>query len=58
MPVNDEKAVINATERILKMNSEERKIMGQHGRKKICKEFNRELVIQAYLKEVQENMGV
>lgn len=58
VPVNDEKAVINATERILKMNSEERKIMGQHGRKKICKEFNRELVIQAYLKEVQENMGV
>lgn len=53
VPVNDEKAVIEATEKILKMSNEERQAMGQQGSEKIKKEFDRKLVVQAYWEEIQ-----
>lgn len=57
MPVNDEKAVLEATEKILKMSNEERKAMGQRGSEKIRKEFDRKLVVQAYWEEIQRVIG-
>lgn len=53
VPVNDEKAVIKATENILQMSNEERKTMGQQGSEKIRREFDRKLVVEAYWKEIQ-----
>lgn len=57
VPVNDEKAVLEATEKILRMSSEERKAMGQRGSKKIRKEFDRKLVVQAYWEEIARIVG-
>ena len=54
VPVNDERSVLEATEKILKMTSEERKAMGQRGSEKIRKEFDRNLVVQAYWEEIEE----
>ena len=53
VPVNDEKAVIEATEKILQMSSEERKAMGLRGSEKIRREFDRKLVVEAYWEEIQ-----
>ena len=52
VPVNDEKAVIKATEKILQMSGEERKAMGLRGSEKIRREFDRKLVVQAYWEEI------
>lgn len=57
------KAVLEATEKILKMSDEERKAMGQRGSEKIRKEFDRKLVVQAYWEEIlaisgDENNGL
>ena len=57
VPVNDEEAVLAATEKILKMTSEERKAMGQRGSERIRKEFDRELVVEAYLEEIWKILG-
>lgn len=57
VPVNDEEAVIKATERFLKMSDEERRTMGQRGSEKIRKEFDRKLVVQAYWEEIQRILG-
>lgn len=57
VPVNDEEAVIKAVEKILKMSNEECEIMGQCGRKKMQKEFDRKYVVQAYWEEIQNILG-
>ena len=57
VPVNDEKAVLEATEKILKMSSNERKAMGQRGSEKIRREFDRKLVVEAYWEEIQRVIG-
>lgn len=57
VPVNDERAVLDATEKILKMSNEERKAMGQRGSEKIRKEFDRKLVVQAYWEEILNVCG-
>lgn len=57
VPVNDEKAVIEATEKILRMSSEERKAMGLRGSEKIRREFDRKLVVEAYWKEIEAIQG-
>jgi galacturonosyltransferase len=54
---NDEKAVLEATEKILKMSNGERKAMGQRGSEKIRKEFDRKLVVQTYWEEIQRVLG-
>lgn len=58
VPVNDEKAVLDATEKMLKMSNEERKAMGQRGSEKIRKEFDRKLVVKAYWEEITRIVGV
>lgn len=58
VPVNDEKAVIEATEKILQMSSEERKAMGLRGSEKIRREFDRKIVVEAYWEEIQRITGV
>ena len=57
VPVNDEKAVIEATEKFLQMSSEERKAMGLAGRAKMEREFDRKIVVKAYLEEIQAIEG-
>lgn len=52
VPVNDEKAVVEATGRILKMSNEERRVMGKKGSEKIREMFDRKLVVQAYWEEI------
>lgn len=53
IPINDEEATLKATEKILKMGNEERKFMGLRGSEKTRKEFDRNLVVQAYWEEIQ-----
>ena len=53
VPVNDEEAVIAATEKLLRMTNEERRAMGQRGSEKIRREFDRKLVVEAYWEEIQ-----
>lgn len=57
VPVNNEIAVIEATNRILMMNNEERKIMGQRGAEKIRLEFDRQIVVEAYWEEIKRILG-
>ena len=56
IPVNDEKAVLESTENILKMSDEERKAMGLRGSEKIRREFDRKYVVKAYMEEINEIM--
>ena len=55
--VNDEESVIKATGRILELSVDERKQMGLNGRRKIEKEFDRKLVVQAYMEEINKIIG-
>lgn len=57
VPVNDERAVIEATEKILRMSSEERKAMGLRGSEKIRREFDRKRVVEAYWEEIEAIQG-
>lgn len=57
VPVNDEQAVLEATEKILKMSKEERKVMGLRGSEKIRREFDRMLVVEAYWEEIEAIQG-
>lgn len=46
-------SLIHAVERFLTLSQEERVAMGLHGRKKVEQEFDRNLVISAYLEELE-----
>lgn len=48
----DSNDLIEKVERFLSLSWEERKNMGLAGRSKVEKEFNRDIVIEAYLKEI------
>lgn len=50
---NDTKDLIAQIEKFLAHSKEERKEMGLAGRRKVEKEFNRQIVIQKYLQEVE-----
>lgn len=52
VPVNDEAAVLEAVEKFLSLTWEERRDMGLAGRAKVEKEFDRKIVVQAYVDEV------
>lgn len=49
IPQKDSKALIEAVEKFLKLPNEKRKKMGMAGRKKVEKEFDREIVVDAYI---------
>lgn len=53
VPVNDEKAVLDAVEKFLRLNVEERETMGLKGRAKVEREFDREIVVDAYMREIR-----
>ena len=52
IPQKNTKALISAIEKMIQLKNEERKEMGLNGRKKVMKEFDRKIVIEAYMKEV------
>lgn len=54
VPVNDERAVLQATQKMLNMGKVELKKMGMRGRKKIEKEFDRQIVVRAYCEEINK----
>ena len=54
VPVKNKQAVIDAVHKILNMSRDEREAMGLAGRRKMEKEFDRQLVVDAYAEEVGE----
>ena len=52
VPPNDEQKLLEAVEKFISMSDEERRQMGLNGRKKMEKEFDRQLVVQEYMKEI------
>ncbi len=50
----DSKDLIEKVEKFLKLDYEEKKSMGIAGRKKVEKEFNREIVVESYIKEIKK----
>lgn len=53
-PQRDTNALIDRVEKFLALTNEQRKIMGLNGRKKVEKEFDRQIVVEAYMKEVDK----
>ena len=51
----DSKDLINGIEKFIKLTNEEKRQMGLYGREKVEKEFDRNIVINAYINEI-ENM--
>lgn len=52
IPIKNLDSLVEAIEKILSMSIEERKNMGLAGRKKMEQEFDRNIVVEAYLKEM------
>lgn len=53
VPVNDEAAVLKATEQIINMSAEQRHQMGMLGRKRIQEKFDRKIVVKAYMDTIR-----
>lgn len=53
VPINDEEAILKATEKIINMSVEQRSQMGILGRKRIQERFDRQIVVKAYLEEIK-----
>lgn len=49
----DSKDLIEKVEKFIKLSNEEKRKMGLYGRKKVEKEFDRNIVINSYLNEIQ-----
>ena len=54
VPVNDERSVLEATEKFLQLSWQERKAMGLAARAKMEKEFDRRFVVDAYMAEITQ----
>ncbi len=54
IPCKDNQALIDAIERFLSLSLEERKQMGIAGRNKVEREFDRRIVIQKYMDEIEK----
>lgn len=52
------KSLVNAIERFLEIPFGERRKMGQMGRKKMEAEFDREIIVEAYMDELQKAAGI
>lgn len=52
VPIKNTEEVIKATEKIIKLTNSERKQMGLKGRKKIEKEFDRNIVVKKYIENI------
>ena len=52
-PPRDKEAFYKAVKRFLNLSYEERKQMGENARKKIEKEFDRKIVVESYIEEIE-----
>ena len=52
IPVQNQEALNHALEKFIAMSTEERKNMGIAGRKKVEKEFDRQIVVDKYMQEI------
>ena len=52
IPIKDENAVIQAVKKFLFLNSEQQEKMGLFGREKIVREFDRKIIVEAYMDEI------
>lgn len=52
IPQKDSKALISAVDKFMQLSYEEKKIMGIAGRHKVEKQFDRQIVVEAYMKEI------
>lgn len=50
-------SLIDAIDRLMKLDDEQRKEMGQRGREKMIREFSRDLVIEKYTSSIQSILG-
>ena len=55
---NDVDSMVEIIERFLKLSEDERKVMGENGRKKVLKEFDEKIVINKYLKVIRGEKNV
>lgn len=53
IPIKDEDKLVEALEKFLSMSWEDRKNMGLAGRKKIEREFDRQIVVKTYVEEIE-----
>lgn len=53
---NDTKDLVEKIEMFLKLTNDERALMGQKGRRKMEREFDRQIVVDAYMEVVKENL--
>ncbi len=53
IPIKDQKALNEALERFLGMDVSEREQMGLAGRKKVAQEFDRQIIVETYLRELE-----
>ncbi|MBR2082546.1 MAG: glycosyltransferase family 4 protein [Elusimicrobiaceae bacterium] len=58
VPVQDEEAFLRAIEKFLSLSWEERKEMGFNARAKVEKEFNRQLVVDSYIKTLSKLQAI
>lgn len=58
VPVKDDAALITVLEKFMGMSWEQRRAMGIAGRKKMEREFDRKIVVNAYLDEIERNAKV
>lgn len=55
VPAKETESVINNVEKIINMTNSERKQMGLKGREKMEKMFDRNIVVEKYMKEIEDN---
>ncbi len=53
IPQKDSKKLIEAVERFVLLSNEERHQMGLNGRHKVEKEYDRQIVVESYIKEIE-----
>jgi len=54
IPKKDTEALIVAVKKFMQLSNESRRQMGLAGRRKVETEFNREIVVQAYMEEIEK----
>ena len=54
IPCQSSEKLVDAIEKFLRLSWKEKKIMGMAAREKVEKEFNREIVVEKYIDEVEK----
>ena len=52
VPIKNTDRVIESVEKIINMKNDDRKQMGLNGRKKVEKEFDRQIIVEKYMEEI------